>query len=331
MSALDLSGLTVRFGEGSGAMTAVDDVDLSIEDGGVLGLVGESGSGKSTLGRAIAGLVPISDGRILIGGQQVNYRSRRSWSEHRVQMIFQDPLGSLDPRMPVGQSIAEGVAAGGLHKRGDRSAEVSRLLELVSLNPKYASVRPSKLSGGQCQRVALARALGAGPAVLIADEITSALDVSVQGSVLNVLREVRNRLNITMLFISHNLAVVSAVCDEIAVMYTGRIIERAPTAELISRPRHPYTRALLDAVPVVGQPAKVVGASTLDVEPPDPHSPPTGCRFHPRCPIGPTVHAERTVCIEQKPLLLEVGPRSFAACHFADEVEPIYAEPKLDS
>jgi peptide/nickel transport system ATP-binding protein len=316
MSALEVEDLSVRYGTGRRTMTAVDAVSLSIPDGGMLGLVGESGSGKSTLGRAIAGLVPAARGRVLVGGRQITGRAHRSPAGRNVQMIFQDPYGSLDPRMTIGESIAEGVTAGARHGRRERAAEVRRLLDLVSLDPQQASALPARLSGGQRQRVAVARALAARPAVLVADEITSALDVSVQGSVLTVVQEAVRAEKITTLFISHNLAVVSAMCDQIAVMYAGSIIEQAPAAQLISRPRHPYTRALLDAVPVVNQPAPGEMATTLDVEPPDPHDPPAGCRFHPRCPVGPSVHPERTVCIEAAPAFSEAGPHHLASCHF---------------
>ncbi len=316
MSALEVENLSVRYGTGRRTMTAVDTVSLSIPDGGILGLVGESGSGKSTLGRAIAGLVPAPGGRVLVGGKQITARAHRARAGRNVQMIFQDPYGSLDPRMTVGESIAEGVMAGTQHGRRERAAEVRRLLELVSLDPHQASALPSRLSGGQRQRVAVARALAARPAVLVADEITSALDVSVQGSVLNVVQVAVRAEKITTLFISHNLAVVSAMCDQIAVMYAGHIVEQAPTAQLISQPRHPYTCALLASVPSIKRAASGKAATTLDTDPPDLHDPPAGCRFHPRCPVGPSVHPERAVCIEAAPTFSEVGPHHLASCHF---------------
>ncbi|MEU9886347.1 ABC transporter ATP-binding protein [Sphaerisporangium sp. NPDC051011] len=321
MSALELKGLTVSYGKGRRVMTAVDNVDLTIPSGGFLGLVGESGSGKSSLGRAVAGLAPVTSGLILVDGAPLARRSLFGRTAQPVQMIFQDPSGSLDPRMTVGASIAEGVAAGGARGgRADRSAEVRRLLELVSLDPRHATSLPSRLSGGQRQRVALARALASAPSLLVADEITSALDVSVQGSVLNVVREAVATLNITTLFISHNLAVVTAMCDEIAVMYAGRIVEKAPTAELVSRPRHPYTRALLDAVPSLRQPAPRADAKVLDAEPPDPFHLPAGCPFNPRCPAGPGVHADRQICTERRPQFVELNARHLAACHFPGAV-----------
>jgi peptide/nickel transport system ATP-binding protein len=225
--------LTVRYG----SFTAVDQVNLSIADGGILGLVGESGSGKSTVAKALAGLVPIASGSIT------------GVEPARRQLVFQDPYSSLDPRMTVGASVAEGLPVRGRQARAD---EVARLLGLVSLDPAIAAIYPRALSGGQRQRVAIARALGAQPTLLIADEITSALDVSVQGSVLNLVCELRRALGLSILFISHNLAVVRYVCDEIAVMQDGRVVEVGDTEQVSSAPRHPYTRQLMAAVPSLG-------------------------------------------------------------------------------
>ncbi|MEU1147587.1 ABC transporter ATP-binding protein [Streptomyces sp. NPDC005863] len=223
-----ISELTVRFG----SFTAVDGVSLDVPAGTVTGLVGESGSGKSTLARAVAGLTPYA-GRV------------SGVARGRVQMVFQDPYSSLNPRMRIGDAIAEGARV----PRGQRAAEVARLLELVSLPAAYARRHPRELSGGQRQRVAIARALAAGPELLIADEITSALDVSVQGAVLNLIRDLRAELGLTMLFISHNLAVVRYVCDSIAVMRHGHLLETGPVQDVLGAPQHPYTRTLLDAVP----------------------------------------------------------------------------------
>ncbi|MFG2623017.1 ABC transporter ATP-binding protein [Streptomyces sp. NPDC048507] len=223
-----INELTVRFGD----VTAVDRLSLTVPEGTVTGLVGESGSGKSTLARAVAGLVP--------------HRGTVTGVDRgRVQMVFQDPYSSLNPRMTVGDAIAEGLRV----PRARRGAETERLLDLVSLPASCAGRRPRELSGGQRQRVAIARALAARPDVLIADEITSALDVSVQGAVLNLIRDLRAELGLTMLFISHNLAVVRYVCDAVAVMRHGRLVETGPVDDVITRPRAPYTRTLLDAVP----------------------------------------------------------------------------------
>jgi peptide/nickel transport system ATP-binding protein len=238
--------------------------------------------------------------------------------KRRVQMVFQDPFSSLNPRMTVGAAIAEAAGTGRRASRAVRAKEVEDLLELVHLDPAVMRELPSRLSGGQRQRVALARALAVRPDVLIADEITSALDVSVQSAVLNLLRDLRTRLGISILFVSHNLATVRYVSDTLAVMYLGRLVEAGPAGALVSEPQHPYTRSLLDAVPRLGVSIRDVGTSTLDaVEPPDPRHPPSGCHLHPRCPVGPMVDPTRQICIEADP---REGARERvhrAACHFA--------------
>ena len=314
MSELRFEDVSVHYGHRRRGMTAVDRVDLTVPDGAVVGLVGESGSGKSTLARAAVGLTPLSGGQVLLDGRPLRHGS----VPRPVQMVFQDPYSSLDPRMTIGDSIAEAVP------RGTRSAarrqEVARLLELVELDPARAGAHPGQLSGGQRQRVALARALAARPEVVIADEITSALDVSIQGTVLNLVRRLQAELGTSMLFISHNLAVVRYVSTEIAVMYLGRIVEHGPTAEVLADPQHPYTRDLLAAVPDSVHARSAPGAAdpvpavVAAAEPADPHAPPPGCRYHPRCPIGPLVHADREVCRTTEPT---TDHRHAAACHFA--------------
>ncbi|SFR26106.1 peptide/nickel transport system ATP-binding protein [Lentzea waywayandensis] len=226
MTDLVFSNVTVRFGH----HTAVDDVSLTVPSGQVVGLVGESGSGKSTLAATAVRLVRPTEGRVHADG--------------KVQMVFQDPYSSLDPRMSIGNTIAEAMPRG-----TDRKAEVARLLELVNLDPGRATALPARLSGGQRQRVALARALAGRPKVIIADEITSALDVSVQGAVLNLVRDLQRQFGLTMLFISHNLAVVRYVSDRVAVMKAGKIVEEGPAAQVLADPRHEYTRELLAAAP----------------------------------------------------------------------------------
>ena len=239
MSALVFEDVTVRYGH----TVAVDGVSLSVPAGQVVGLVGESGCGKSTLARAAVGLAPVHGGRILLGGEPVPQRGRR----RPLQMVFQDPYSSLDPRMTIAESITEAIPPG--TSRAGRRAEVERLLELVHLDPGRSRVLPSALSGGQRQRVALARALAGRPQVVIADEITSALDVSIQGAVLNLVRELQAELGLSMLFISHNLAVVRYVASHVAVMYQGRIVEQGPADQVLAAPQHDYTRELLAAVP----------------------------------------------------------------------------------
>jgi peptide/nickel transport system ATP-binding protein len=319
MSELRFEDLTVRFGTRRRGMTAVDGVHLTVPSGQVVGLVGESGSGKSTLARAAVGLTPVTGGRVLLDGRPV-HRTSRAAARRPLQMVFQDPYSSLDPRMAVGASIAEAVPRGGPPRR----AEVARLLELVGLSADRAEMYPAELSGGQRQRVALARALAGRPDVLIADEITSALDVSVQGTVLNLVRDLQRRMRLSMLFISHDLAVVRYVSDVIAVMYLGRIVECGPADDVLLDPQHPYTRELLAAAPRPGaasadlpEPGSALRA-VADAEPADPHHPPGGCRFHPRCPVGPLVRADRAVCQDREPVA--EGHRHGAACHFADTV-----------
>ncbi|GGH45213.1 ABC transporter ATP-binding protein [Microbacterium album] len=257
MSELAIEDLVVRYGHGAHAHVAVDGVSLTVPPGEIVGLVGESGSGKSTIARAVVGLAPVTSGRILIDGVELS-RGRRSGKPRRsdtgrsprsrpVQMVFQDPQSSLDPRMSIGSSIAEALPPD--VPRARRRAEIERLLELVHLDPQRADARPGELSGGQRQRVAIARALASRPDVIVADEITSALDVSVQGAVLNLVRELQRELGLSMLFISHNLAVVRYVASSVAVMRDGRIVEHGDTAQILESPEHPYTRELLAAVP----------------------------------------------------------------------------------
>jgi peptide/nickel transport system ATP-binding protein len=228
--------------------------------------------------------------------------------------VFQDPYSSLDPRMSIGQSIAEALPVRG---RSARRSEVRRLLELVALDPDRAEYLPGSLSGGQRQRVALARALAGDPKVLIADEVTSALDVSVQGAVLNLVRRVHRELGLSMLFISHNLAVVRFVSDYIAVMYLGRVVEFGPTADVLADPQHPYTRSLLDSSPKLGETFLRTKDERLQTDPSDPHEPPPGCRFHPRCAVGPLVLANREICLTDDPSAGAGDRPHHAACHFA--------------
>lgn len=264
MSTLEIRDLVVRYGTGAHAVDAVSAASLSIVDGSIVGLVGESGSGKSTLAKAIVGLAPIASGEILLDGTLLRssaHKTRPIARAHRrrLQLVFQDPYASLDPRMSIGESIAEGLTATG-GSRASKAAEVRRLLELVRLDPDRSRLLPRDLSGGQRQRVAIARALAARPDILIADEITSALDVSVQGAALNLLREIQRETGIGVLFISHNLAVVRYLAQTIAVMHNGEIVEHGTTAAVTECPQHPYTKGLLSAVPRI----RSAGTSTLD-------------------------------------------------------------------
>ena len=339
MTALETRDLTVRFGRGESALTAVDGVDLEVPEQTIVGLVGESGSGKSTLARALVGLAPIAGGEVLLDGVAMRHRRTgyASGLSRRVQMVFQDPFASLNPRMTVGAAIAEAAGAGRRSSRAVRAREVQELLELVHLDEAVARELPSRLSGGQRQRVAIARALAVRPEVLIADEITSSLDVSVQSAVLNLLRDLRTELGISIIFVSHNLATVRYVSDALAVMYLGRLVEVGATEAVVNGPQHPYTKSLLGAVPQLGASIRDIETSTLEaVEPPDPRHPPSGCHLHPRCPVGPMVDPTRQICIEADPREGADERVHRAACHFAPKapalngtalVEPARREP----
>lgn len=253
---LSFESVSVTYGHGAAAFTAVDSVDLCLEPGEILGLVGESGSGKSTLARAAVGLSEPSSGRILLGDTEISRaRGAVARERRRIQMIFQDPQSCFDPRRTIGQSLDEALVAA--HRREGtnvpsprvRRDEISGLLDSVALPGEYAQRMPAQLSGGQRQRIAVARAIAARPSVILADEITSALDVSVQGSVLNLLRDLQQELGFSVLFISHNLAVVRIVSDRVAVMRTGRLVEVGETLAVMENPQHDYTRELISAVP----------------------------------------------------------------------------------
>jgi len=287
-------------------VVAVDDVSFALPTGGVLGVVGESGCGKSTLARVILGLLPPSAGEVLVEGQRLGTMDRRARAR-LIQPVFQDPFASLNPRRRIRDIVAMPlVAQGGIPARqiADRVAE---MLVRVGLSPEQGDRYPAQLSGGQRQRVAIARALVLRPRIVICDEPTSALDVSVQAQILNLLAELRRDLNLTYLFISHNLAVVEHVATEVAVMYLGRIVERAEADALFRAPRHPYTRALLASVltpePGLGVPDVGLGDSL-----PDPANIPPGCRFHPRCPVA------MPACSEQVPPMQAIAPGHRVAC-----------------
>jgi peptide/nickel transport system ATP-binding protein len=315
---LELKGLTVRYGHGAQALTAVDGADLSVPAGMTLGLVGESGCGKSTVAKAIVALAPVAGGRIVLDG--VDYSNDRARNQlefrRRVQMIFQDPYSSLNPRMTAAEMITEALGTRGIRNRKDQLAEARRIFEQVGL-PRNALLRyPHQFSGGQRQRIAIARALAVGPEVIIHDEVTSALDVSVQATILNLLRQLQRDLKLSYLFISHDLSAVRLMSDVVAVMYLGRIVETAATNELFDAPTHPYTRALIASLPRMGatrQKAPLAG------DLPDPRNPPTGCRFHTRCPIGPLVYPDRTICIDVDPQGDAPTRPHEAACHFVGQ------------
>jgi oligopeptide/dipeptide ABC transporter ATP-binding protein len=329
---LELSGLHVHYelrgglgrrlrGHAPEILRAVDGVDLTIVRGETLGLVGESGCGKSTLGRAIVGLCNPTSGTVTYGGETLTAKRERT-RRRRIQMVFQDPYSSLNPRMTVRQTLAELLRAHRMVPKEAVEARCLELLDLVGLGPRALDSHPRQFSGGQRQRVAIARALALEPELLIADEPVSALDVSVQATVLNLLEELRDKLGLTMLLIAHNMAVVRHVSDRVAVMYLGRIVEEAPTDELFTNARHPYTQGLLRAVPRL-VPGRVSEGAGVVGDPPSPVDLPTGCRFHPRCPI-----AQEPLCSTEDPALTG-GDAHTAACHFAWSDRPAAHVPEV--
>ena len=303
-----------------GQVRAVDDVSFSIPEGETLGLVGESGCGKTTASRCILRAIEPTAGKILYrsrAGKTVDLapmsRAELAPLRAEIQMIFQDPFGSLNPRMTLFDNVGEPLLVHGLKNRAARTDRVAELLRLVGLRPEFMHRFPHAFSGGQRQRIGIARALSTSPRLVVADEPVSALDVSVQAQVLNLLLELQSALKLTFLFVAHDLSVVRHISDRVAVMYVGQIVELAPTEKIFARPRHPYTAALMRAVPVPDP--RLPGTDLiLKGEVPSPAAPPSGCYFHPRCPFA----EER--CRHEAPALREVSPGHFARCHLADQL-----------
>ena len=299
-----------------GPVRAVDGVSLDIAPGPFgLGLVGESGSGKTTVGRAVLRLVPTAAGQVRFDGADVATLRGRALRDYRraVQIVFQDPDNTLDPRMRIGPAIAEALAAHQMVPRRQAGRRVRELLTETGLDPDFAARYPHQLSGGQRQRVAIARALSVQPRLLVLDEPTSALDVRAQARILELIGRLRGERRLSYLLITHNLAVVSELCEQTAVLYLGRVAESGPTAELLGAPAHPYTRALRSAVPEVDASARSARI-VLHGEPANAISPPPGCVFHPRCPLA----IDR--CTVEEPVLRAVAPGRLVACHRAEEV-----------
>lgn len=290
---LDVKDMVVHFSASGSSVfdrtdrtvKAVNSVSFSLQQGETLGLVGESGSGKSTFGRAVLRLEHLTSGSVLFDGVEVaeGPRGDVAWLRRETAMIFQDPYNALNPRMPVGSAIAEVLQVHQKVPKTEIPERVRELLTLVGLDTELAGRRPAELSGGQCQRVGIARALAIEPRLIIADECVAALDVSIQGQIINLLMDLRTRMGLSLIFIAHDLAIVRRLCDRVAVMYLGRIVEEGPTDQVFNEPRHPYTISLINAIPEI-DPDKVLSEEPLAGDPPSPVSLPSGCAFHPRCP-----------------------------------------------
>ena len=312
VKSLDFAGrIAQRFGADvrEEVVYAVDKVSLEIQDGEVVGLVGESGCGKSTLGRVVAGVHEPSDGKILFRGKEVDSLTGQDAQAAalKIQMIFQDPMSSLNPRMRVQDIIGEAPVVHGVVDSKDITDYVEEIMLRVGLDPSYARRYPHQFSGGQRQRIGIARALAVQPDFLVCDESVAALDVSIQAQVLNLFMRLREELNLTYLFISHDLGVVEHLSDRVVIMYLGRVVEIAPTSELFADPNHPYTQALLAEVPRLETRQRKFAPVKGEI--PSPIDPPSGCHFHPRCPQA------STRCREEIPVLREIAHKRFSACH----------------
>ena len=303
---------------GGGLVHAVDGVSFELAAGETLGLVGESGCGKSTLGKTLMHLHPPTSGSVSLQGKELAAVSRRAMKPLRrdLQMVFQDPFASLNPRTTVGRAIEEPLIVHGIGSSAERRERVSWLLGKVGLPQDAGGRHPHEFSGGQRQRIGIARALALQPKIIVCDEPVSALDVSVRAQVLNLLADLKSEFGLAYLFISHDLSVVEYVCDRVAVMYLGRIVEIAPRQRLWQKPLHPYTRALFDAAPLPDPTRRRGRRLLLDGEIPSPVNPPSGCRFRTRCPL------QSPRCAEETPLLLSAGEGHLVACHRAFEVLP---------
>lgn len=307
-SLLEVSGLCRDFASRRGTVHAVSDVSFSLQSGESVGLVGESGCGKSTVGRMCVGLMPPSAGSVMFDGRRLETVREKSDRRGQVQMVFQDPVSSLNPRMKIAASVGEPLNMLPL-SRAEKAERVAEMLSLVGIDPSAGRLYPHEFSGGQRQRIAIARALVTRPRFVVCDEAVSALDVSVQAQVLNLLRDLQERFSPAYLFISHNLAVVNFMCSRILVMYFGRLVEEIPRENLVEKSRHPYTRALMDAIPRISGKGL---AAPLQGEVPDPYDIPSGCPFHTRCP------RVQPLCRQSMPEWRDFGGGHRVRCHFPD-------------
>ncbi|MCX7349903.1 MAG: dipeptide ABC transporter ATP-binding protein [Alphaproteobacteria bacterium] len=312
---LEARGLSKFFParDGKGLVRAVNDVSLSLAEGETLGIVGESGCGKSTLARMLMRLIEPSGGKVLFQGEDLLSLSRAAMRQKRrdIQIVFQDPYASLDPRMNIAQIIAEPLDIHGIGSTAERTAKVKDLIALVGLDPASATRYPHEFSGGQRQRIGIARAIALEPRLVVLDEPVSALDVSIQSQILNLLDDLKLRLRLSYVFISHDLSVVQHVSDRVAVMYLGRIVEEGPADAVLGAPKHPYTQALISAIPEI-DPTRRKTHVLLPGDPPNPEDVPPGCAFNPRCLIA------QDICRRDEPPLRSSGA-SRARCHFVDE------------
>ena len=302
-----------------GAVRAVDDVSFTVNEGETLGLVGESGCGKTTLGKVILRLLPPTAGRVSFEGKELFDLNARELKAARrdIQVVFQDPYASLNPRMSVGEIVGEGLYVHGMTNKRERESAVRDLLKRVGLNQQHIHRYPHEFSGGQRQRIGIARALALRPKFVVCDEPVSALDVSIQSQVLNLLSDLQDEFQLTYLFIAHNLAVVRHLSSRVGVMYLGKLVELAEADDLYMNPKHPYTKALLSAIPIP-DPTIRRERIVLKGDLPSPANPPSGCRFHTRCPMA------QEICKVEEPPLRDVGGGHMSACHFAEDVTPLH-------